>query len=117
MQPRGKTSIDDVRRQIADNRRFDEAMNNSAREPNEYDSWFVAWAQTIADEPNRPCHCGGTFSQHGITCPYAPPYGYDREGKPIKESQIPKVARELGRKAAERLNEEVFRQLGIQLGD
>lgn len=78
---------------------------------NEYDEWYAAWKDTIAADPARPCLCGGTFSSHRMTCPLSPPYGYDGNGLPITESQLPKVMQELGRKAAARVNALVMQEL------
>lgn len=80
-------------------------------EVNEYNAWFAAWGDTIAADPSRACHCGGTFSRHRVTCPYAPPYGYDATGAPHTESQLKKVMYELGRKVAERRNEAFMKAL------
>jgi len=77
----------------------------------EYDDWHAAWGETIAKEPNRPCMCGGTISRHRFWCAGMPPHGYDENGEPYKESQLLKLSRDLGRKAAERVNEAAMRAI------
>jgi hypothetical protein len=75
----------------------------------EYKAWHSAWAETIAANPGRKGHCGGTFSRHSLYCGYAPPYGYDRNGVPYTESQIPKILAAVAQKYNADFNERLLK--------
>lgn len=68
-------------------------------------------------ETMRKCHCGGTAERHKELCPLFPQFGYDPNGVPYTESQLPKLASELGRKMAERRNKIVMDALKVARND
>lgn len=83
-------------------------MNDS----DEFIQWESAWSNTIASEPQRVCLCGGTFARHKLFCPYAPPHGYDNNGKPFRHSQIVSAFAELGKASFEQVCNAILDKIG-----